>query len=59
MTLSPYEHLLSLYAKYQDGYGWTIKEIDETDLSVLLDQLCVLDKVENGKNTAYIDDIVR
>ena len=47
-----------MYARYQDGYGWTIKEIDETDLSILLDQLCVLEKIEAGKNLANIEDVL-
>ncbi len=49
---------MSLYAKFQDGYGWTVKEIDETDLAFLLDQLCVMEKIEAGKNMANIEDVL-
>jgi len=50
--------LLQLYVKYQADYGWTVKEIDETDMAFLLDQLCVLEKIEAGKDLTYIDDIL-
>jgi hypothetical protein len=47
-----------LYAKYQAEYGWTVKEIDETDMGFLLDQLCVLERIEAEKDMKYIDDIL-
>jgi hypothetical protein len=50
--------LLQLYAKYQDGYGWTVREIDDTDLAFLLDQLCVLERVETAKDMANIEDVL-
>ena len=50
--------MLRLYAKYQEAYGWTEREIDETDMGFLLDQLCVLERIEAGKDEAYIDDIL-
>ncbi len=58
IDLSPYEQMLRLYAKYQEAYGWTVREIDETDMCFLLDQLCVLERIEAGKEEAYIDDIL-
>jgi hypothetical protein len=50
--------LLRLYARFQEGYYWTVKEIDETEIDFLLDQLCVLEKMEATKDTAYIDDVL-
>ena len=50
--------MLRLYARYQEAYGWTVREIDETDMGFLLDQLCVLERIEASKDEAYIDDIL-
>jgi hypothetical protein len=49
---------LRLYARYQEGYSWTVKVIDDTDMAFLLDQLCVLEKIEAAKDTAYIEDVL-
>lgn len=49
-----------MYAKYQESYGWTIQEIDDTDMVILLDQLVVLSKKDRAsdKKMAYIEDVL-
>jgi hypothetical protein len=56
IELSPYEHILNYYERLQSAYGWTISEIDESDLEVLLDQMVILSK-RNHKQT-YIEDVM-
>jgi len=47
---------LNYYERLQSAYGWTISEIDESDLEVLLDQMVILSK-RNHKQT-YIEDVM-
>ncbi|WP_155851636.1 hypothetical protein [Anaerovibrio lipolyticus] len=54
--MSPYEHILSYYERLQSAYGWTISEIDESDLEVLLEQMVIITK-KNYK-PAYIEDVM-
>jgi hypothetical protein len=35
-----------------------VREIDDTDMAFLLDQLCVLERVEAAKDLANIEDVL-
>ena len=53
--------MLHLYSRYQEAYGWTIREIDETDMESLLDQMRVLalvDDTASDSKLSYIDDVL-
>ena len=52
--MSPYEWLVDLYAKYQEAYGWTPKEIDEQDLLFLIEQLAIKAKIQEYKDIDYV-----
>jgi len=56
--LSPYENLLSYYERLQSGYGWTVAEIDNTDIDILLTQMVILSKKDNQQKQRFIDDIM-
>ena len=47
---------MNFYERLQSAYGWTVKEIDDTDACVLLDQLVVLAK--RNVRTVYIEDVM-
>lgn len=52
----PHEHILNYYEKLQAVYGWTIHDIDETELEVLLSQLVLMAR-KNVRKT-YIEDVM-
>lgn len=56
LELSPYEHILSYYERLQAAYGWTIAQIDESELDVLLCQMVILSK--KNSRQAYIEDVM-
>jgi hypothetical protein len=50
---------LDYYQNLQQAYGWTIREIDETPLEVLLDQAAVMVKTSDVvPEQAYIEDVL-
>lgn len=54
--LSPYEHILNYYERLQSAYGWTVAEIDESEIDVLLGQMVVLAK--KNLKPAFIEDVM-
>ena len=56
--------MLSWYCRYHEAYGWTVKEVDETELEIALDELLVLAKknqteTENETHLrGYIEDVL-
>lgn len=56
--LSPYENLMSYYERLQSGYHWTVAEIDNTEIDVLLIQMAILAKRDSKQNTKFIDDVM-
>ena len=56
LALSPYEHILNYYERLQSAYGWTVAEIDESELDVLLGQMVVLAK--KNLKPAFIEDVM-
>ena len=50
-----------MYSRYQEAYGWTLDEIDSTDMVILLDQMRVLALMEDkdsDNKLSYIDDVL-
>ena len=58
LKLSPYQNLLRYYERLQESYGWTMQEVDATEIAFLLDQLGVIAKVNRGDGQKYIDDVM-
>ena len=58
LKLSPYQNLLRYYERLQESYGWTMQEVDATDIAFLLDQLCVIALVSAAGKQKYIDDVM-
>ena len=58
MNLSPYQNILLYYERLQQAYGWTMWEIDEHEISFLLDQLIVVDLMDGESHKKYIDDVL-
>ena len=56
MNLSPYQNILLYYERLQQAYGWTMWEIDNHEISFLLDQLIVVDLMDGDAHKKYIDD---
>ena len=42
----------------QEQYGWTVNQIDDTDINILLMQMVIMSKKNNKQNQVYIDDIL-
>ena len=42
----------------QQNYGWTIQEIDDTEINILLMQMVIMAKKEKKQTQTYIDDIL-
>ena len=42
----------------QQNYGWTVSQIDDTEISILLMQMVIMSKKNNKQNQVYIDDIL-
>ena len=42
----------------QSAYGWTVREVDETDIGILLDQLAVTAIVRDTGKQKFIDDVM-
>ena len=58
ISLSPLEWLANFYRQLQEAYHWTVREIDETEMEILILQVVVLDKIENATRRGYIEDIL-
>ena len=58
MNLSPYQNILLYYERLQQAYGWTMWEIDNHEISFLLDQLIVVDLMDGDAHKKYIDDVL-
>lgn len=58
MNLSPYQNILLYYERLQQAYGWTMWEIDNHEISFLLDQLIVVDLMDGNAHKKYIDDVL-
>ena len=57
-NLTPLESLLNYYLTLQQNYGWTVAEIDDTEINILLTQMVIMSKKNNQKQQTYIDDIL-
>lgn len=42
----------------QSNYGWTVNQIDDTEISILLAQMVITSKKNNKQKQVYIDDIL-
>lgn len=42
----------------QQNYGWTVEQIDNTEINILLAQMVIMSKKNNKTNQVYIDDIL-
>ncbi len=58
MTLSPFEWIVDFYRSLQTAYHWTVKEIDETEICLLLEQAIVHEKVRSAPRRGYIEDVL-
>ena len=56
--LTPYENLLVFYARFQERYSWTVRDIDEAEMELLLDQLAAVSIVDTPPvKTLSIEDV--
>ena len=58
MTLSPLEWIVDFYRALQDAYHWTVREIDGTEICLILEQAIVREKIRNAPRRGYIEDIL-
>lgn len=50
--------MVYFYSNFHDAHGWTLNEIDETDLEYLLDLVILRSKINNpAAETVFIDEI--
>lgn len=42
----------------QSNYGWTVNEIDNTEIDILLCQMVIMSKRDKKQQQIYIDDIL-
>ncbi len=56
--LSPLESLLNYYLTLQSNYGWTVSQIDDTEINILLMQMVIMAKKDKKQTQTYIDDIL-
>ena len=42
----------------QSNYGWTVSQIDDTEISILLTQMVIMSKKDKKQTQTYIDDIL-
>lgn len=48
---------MSYYCQLQEAYGWTVREIDETEMEFLLDQAVVLAKKNHTELQVPVDAV--
>ena len=63
INLSPYQQILSWYIRYHESYGWTVEQVDESDLATLLDEIIVLSiqqgaDVKQERKHGYIENVL-
>ena len=58
VSLSPLEWLVNFYRQLQEAYHWTVREIDETEIEIIMLQIVVLDKIDNAPKRGFIEDIL-
>lgn len=58
VSLSPPEWLANFYRQLQEAYHWTVREIDETEIEIILLQVVVLDKIDHAPRRGYVEDIL-
>ena len=58
VSLSPLEWLANFYRQLQEAYHWTVREIDETEIEIIMLQVVVLDKIDNAPKRGFIEDIL-
>ena len=58
VSLSPLEWLANFYRQLQEAYHWTVREIDETEIEIIMLQIVVLDKIDNAPKRGFIEDIL-
>ena len=58
LSLSPLEWLANFYRQLQEAYHWTVREIDETEIEIIMLQIVVLDKIDNAPKRGFIEDIL-
>lgn len=44
--MTAYENLLVFYARLQEKYGWTVGDVDDADMGMILDQLAAVARVD-------------
>jgi len=50
--------LLVFYARFQERYSWTVRDIDEAEMELLLDQLAAVSIVDTPpQKTLSIEDV--
>ena len=56
--MTPYENLLVFYARFQEKYGWRVKDVDEAEMELLLDQLAAVALIDTPpERTLSIEDV--
>ena len=58
MTLSPFEWIIDFYRSLQESYHWTVRQIDETEICLILEQAIVYEKIRNTPKRGYIEDVL-
>lgn len=58
MSLSPLEWLANFYRQLQEAYHWTVKEIDDTEIEIIMLQIVVMDKIEHAPRQGFIEDVL-
>ncbi len=58
MRLSPLEWLANFYRQLQEAYHWTVREIDETEMEIIMLQIVVQDKIDRAPRLGYIEEIL-
>ena len=58
VSLYPLEWLANFYRQLQEAYHWTVREIDETEIEMVMLQVVVRDKIENAPRRGFIEDVI-
>ncbi len=52
------EWVANFYRQLQEAYHWTVREIDETEIEIIMLQVVVLDKIEHAPKRGFIEDVL-
>lgn len=47
-----------MYIKLQEAYSWTIKDIDESNLVDIFDEIIIMSLQNHAEEEIYIDEII-